>query len=181
MTQQDLPDGLTVPSSGMDWLRRLLHPQACPVRTERLDARHARDVAALHGEGGFARGWEPGECAAMLADAAVVTDGVFMGSAARPAGFVMSRQAADEAEILSIVVAPAQRGHRLGASLLSAHLSRLAGHGVTQVFLEVEEGNVAAERLYRHLGFREVGRRKGYYPKSDGSRATAVAMRLDLA
>lgn len=151
------------------------------MRTERLDARHARDVAALHGQGGFARGWEPGECAALMADAAVTTDGVFMGSAARPIGFVMSRQAADEAEILSIVVAPAQRGNRLGASLLAAHLSRLAGRGVIQVFLEVEEGNVAAERLYRHLGFREVGRRKGYYPKSGGGRATAIAMRLDLA
>ncbi|HEV2556757.1 MAG TPA: GNAT family N-acetyltransferase [Bosea sp. (in: a-proteobacteria)] len=151
------------------------------MRTERLDARHARDVAALHGQGGFARGWEPGECAALMADGNVVADGVFTGAAARPAGFVMSRQAADEAEILSIVVAPAQRGHRLGASLLGAHLSRLAGRGVIQVFLEVEEGNVAAERLYRHLGFREVGRRKGYYPKSDGSRAAAIAMRLDLA
>ena len=34
----------------MDWLRRLLHPESCPARTARLDARHARDVAALHPE-----------------------------------------------------------------------------------------------------------------------------------
>jgi len=170
-----------VPSSAMDWLRRLLHPDSCPARTARLDARHARDVADLHSQGGFARGWEAGECAALLSDASVAADGVFTGQQTRPAGFVMSRQAADEAEILSIVVAPAHRGNRLGASLLGAHLSRLAGNGVAQVFLEVEDGNVAAERLYRHLGFREVGRRKGYYPKADGSRAAAVAMRLDLA
>lgn len=164
----------------MDWLRRLLHPQACPARTGHLDARHARAVAALHSQGGFARGWEPGECAALLADASVTSDGVFPSQASQPAGFVMSRKAADEAEILAIVIAPAHRGNRLGASLLGAHLSRLAGSGVGQVFLEVEEGNVAAERLYRHLGFREVGRRKGYYPRPDGSRTTAITMRLDL-
>lgn len=181
MTQGYLPGRRAVPSSGMDWLRRLLHPESCPARTERLDGRHAREVAALHGQGGFARGWEAGECAAMLSDASIAADGVFTGHQTLPAGFVMSRQAADEAEILSIVIAPAHRGNRLAANLLGAHLSRLAGGGVTQVFLEVEEGNIAAERLYRHLGFREVGRRKGYYPKPDGSRATAVAMRLDLA
>jgi ribosomal-protein-alanine N-acetyltransferase len=165
----------------MDWLRRLLHPHACPVRTGHLDARHARDVATLHSQGGFARGWEPSECAALLADASVAADGVFPGQASQPVGFVMSRQAADEAEILSIVIAPGHRRSGLAASLLGAHLSRLAGSGVLQVFLEVEEGNVAAEQLYRHLGFREVGRRKGYYPRPDGSRASAVAMRLDLA
>lgn len=165
----------------MDWLHRLLHPHACPARTGHLDVRHARDVAALHQQGGFARGWDPGECAALLADASVATDGVFPRHASQPAGFVMSRLAADEAEILSIVIAPGHRRSGLAATLLGAHLSRLAGSGVAQVFLEVEEGNVAAERLYRHLGFREVGRRKGYYPKPDGSRATAVAMRLDLA
>ena len=52
---------------------------------------------------------------------------------------------------------------------------------MNHVFLEVEEGNLPAEQLYRHFGFREVGRRKGYYPKPDGTRATAIAMRLDLA
>lgn len=165
----------------MDWLRKLLHPNACPVHASPLDARQARHVAALHHLGGFARGWEPDECAALMADASVVTDGVFAAGAVEPAGFVMSRRAADEAEILSIVVAPRRRGGGLGRALLAAHLAQLAAIGVSHVFLEVEEGNVAADRLYRHFGFREVGRRKGYYPKPDGSKATAVTMRLDLA
>lgn len=168
-------------TSGMDWLRRLLHPDSAPARTARLDVVHARQVAALHHQGGFARGWEPAECAALIADSGVVTDGVFSGRGRSPEGFVISRKAADEAEILSIVVVPARRGDGLGRALLAAHLARLAGDGVAQVFLEVEEGNEPAERLYRHFGFREVGRRKGYYPKPDGTRATAIAMRLDLA
>ncbi len=165
----------------MDWLRKLLHPDSAPTRTARLDAAHARRVAALHHQGGFARGWEPAECAALMADSAVVTDGVFSGAGHSPDGFVISRKAADEAEILSIVVAPSRRRDGLGRALLAAHLARLAGEGVLQVFLEVEEGNQPAERLYRHFGFREVGRRKGYYPKPDGTRASAIAMRLDLA
>jgi ribosomal-protein-alanine N-acetyltransferase len=164
----------------MDWLRRLLHPESGPARTGRLDVRHARHVAALHHQGGFARGWEPGECAALLADPMVATDGVFVGAAANPDGFVMSRRAADEAEILSIVMSAARRRDGLARTLLAAHLARLAANGVAQVFLEVEEGNLAAEKLYRHFGFREVGRRNGYYPKPDGSRAAAIAMRLDL-
>lgn len=165
----------------MDWLRRLLNPESGPARTGRLDVRHARHVAALHHVGGFARGWEPGECAALLADPSVLADGVYPGQGPNPVGFVISRMAAGEAEILSIVVAPVRRGDGLGRGLLGAHLSHLAGRGVSQVFLEVEEGNQPAERLYRHFGFREVGRRKGYYIKADGGRTVAVTMRLDLA
>ena len=165
----------------MDWLRKLLRPESAPARTGRLDVRHARHVAALHHQGGFARGWDPGECAALIADPAVVTEGVFPGNAANPVGFAISRKAADEAEILSIVVSPRHRRDGLGRALLHAHLCQLAAAGVHHVFLEVEEGNLAAEQLYRHCGFREVGRRKAYYPKPDGSRVAAVTMRLDLA
>lgn len=165
----------------MAWLRRLLRPTSAPARTMRLDSGFSRQVAILHHQGGFARGWQPAECAALIADAAVVTDGVFCGRDGEPLGFVMSRKAADEAEILSIVVAPAGRGDGLGRELLASHLARLAEERVVHVFLEVEEGNEPAERLYRHFGFREVGRRKGYYPKADGSRVAAIAMRLDLA
>jgi ribosomal-protein-alanine N-acetyltransferase len=165
----------------MDWLRRLLHPESAPARTGRLDVRHARHVAALHHQGGFARGWEPGECAALLADPAIISEGVFAGNGPHPAGFVISRKAADEAEILSIVVGRAHRRDGLGQALLHAHLGQLAACGVQHVYLEVEDGNLPAEQLYRHFGFREVGRRKNYYAKSDGSRTGAVTMRLDLA
>ena len=165
----------------MNWLRKLLHPEASPARTGRLDVVQARHVAALHHLGGFARGWEPGECAALLTDPAVLADGVFCGNALNPSGFVISRKAADEAEILSVVVTPAKRGEGLGRTLLASHLGRLAASGVVHVYLEVEDGNLPADQLYRHFGFREVGRRKGYYLKPGGAAATAVTMRLDLA
>jgi ribosomal-protein-alanine N-acetyltransferase len=164
----------------MDWLDRLRRRRAAPARTGRLDTAQARQVAALHHQGGFARLWEPGECAALLADPAVLADGVFSGSAAEPSGFVMSRIAADEAEILSIVVARGSRRGGLAQALLAGHLARLAARGVARLFLEVEETNAAAVGLYRQFGFAEVGRREGYYPKPDGSRAAALVMRLDL-
>ncbi|RYE84895.1 MAG: N-acetyltransferase [Hyphomicrobiales bacterium] len=164
----------------MSWLHSLFGRKSGPARTGPLDARHARQVAALHHQGGFARLWEPGECAALLADRAVVAEGVFIGSASEPCGFVMSRLAADEAEILSIVVAGGRRRAGLGQTLLSTHLAQLAARGTARLFLEVEEGNAPAIGLYRRLGFETVGRREGYYPKPDGSRAAALVMRRDL-
>src|SRR5690606_41318035 len=55
------------------------------------------------------------------------------------AGFVLSRTAAGEAEILSIAVTEARRGRGLGAALLRHHLGRLMALGVTAVFLERSE------------------------------------------
>jgi ribosomal-protein-alanine N-acetyltransferase len=49
------------------------------------------------------------------------------------------------------------------------------------VFLEVDEDNEPARRLYRRAGFREVGRRPGYYPQAGGNAATALVLRRDLA
>jgi ribosomal-protein-alanine N-acetyltransferase len=164
----------------MGWFGALFRRCAGPPRTGRLDASQARQVAALHHEGGFARLWEPGECAALLADPAVLAEGVFSRGSNEPAGFVLSRLAADEAEILSIVVARSGRRSGCGRALLAAHLAQLAARGVRRLFLEVEEGNAAAIALYQRFGFAMVGRREGYYPKADGSRAAALVMRLDL-
>ena len=48
------------------------------------------------------------------------------------------------------------------------------------MFLEVDEGNAAAQGLYRKLGFRVVAERKGYYALGNGQKSTALVMRLDL-
>ena len=68
-------------------------------------------------------------------------------------GFAVSRIAADEAEILSIAVAASHRGRGLSRDLLLTHLGHLAGRGVRTVFLEVEENNQPARRLYERAGF----------------------------
>jgi len=60
-------------------------------------------------------------------------------------------------------------------------LRRLAAYGVNSVFLEVDERNVPACRLYAGLGFREVGRRDSYYADAGKEAGTALALRRDLA
>jgi ribosomal-protein-alanine N-acetyltransferase len=65
--------------------------------------------------------------------------------------------------------------------LLNLHLRRLAGLGARAVFLEVEEDNTPARRLYQRSGFREVGRRPGYYRQDRDKAATALVLRRDLA
>jgi ribosomal-protein-alanine N-acetyltransferase len=88
----------------------------------------------------------------------------------------MSRLAGGEAEILSVAIAPAWRGRGLSSQLLDLHLRLLAGLGIRAVFLEVGEHNTPACRLYRRAGFKDVGRRQGYY--QDG--AAALVLRRDF-
>jgi ribosomal-protein-alanine N-acetyltransferase len=100
------------------------------------------------------------------------------GDAARPlAGYAAFRRAAGEAELLRVAVAPAARRRGLGAALMDAGLGRLRAEGATACFLEVEAGNRAALALYATLGFRPVGRRRGYYPGG----GDALLLRADLA
>jgi len=153
-----------------------LTPAATSVRP--LQVRDAAAVADLHA-GGFTHGWAVHEIEALLVDAAVMGQGV--GPAGGTLfGFVLSRCAADEAEILSIVVDRRHRGAGLAGRLLRAHLGRLSARGIRHLFLEVDEGNAAARALYARLGFAEVGRRPGYFRRPDGSAANALVLRRDL-
>ena len=98
----------------------------------------------------------------------------------RTIGFAVSRMAADEAEILSIAIDATYRGRGLSRDLLLTHLGHLAGHGVRTIFLEVEENNAPARRLYDRNGFAVVGRRERYYRSDDGEQLNALLMRRDL-
>ncbi|MCF8477197.1 MAG: GNAT family N-acetyltransferase, partial [Pseudolabrys sp.] len=127
----------------------------------------------------FRRGWSEQEVEGMLIDRAVVAHRAMTGRSL--AGFVMSRRAAEEAEILSIAVARRAQGRGLARRLLTLHLRRLAGLGTRAVFLEVDEHNTPAIRLYESAGFREVSRRPNYYPLPDGKTAAALVLRRDMA
>jgi [ribosomal protein S18]-alanine N-acetyltransferase len=139
-----------------------------------ISARDAAALAAIHAAS-FRRGWSEEEFARLIADRAVLGDRAAVGRTLT--GFIISRLTVDEAEILSVAIAPSHRGRGLARPLLQQHMRRLAGVGARTVFLEVGEGNVPAERLYRRAGFYEVGRRAGYY---DGG-GTALVLRRDLS
>jgi ribosomal-protein-alanine N-acetyltransferase len=136
-------------------------------------ARDAGAIAALHAKS-FQRGWSDGEVEGLLVARNVVAHRAIAGK--KLAGFIMSRLAADEAEILSVAVDRAFQGRGLGGKLLMLHLGRLAGYGAQTVFLEVSERNDPAGKLYARAGFREVSRRPNYY-----GNATALILRRDLA
>ncbi len=95
-------------------------------------------------------------------------------------GFVLSRFAADEAEILTIAVAPEWRRCGIGTLLLAPHLAGLAALRVNRLFLEVDVENIAARALYAGFGFEQVGERKAYYRTADDRLAAALVMRLEL-
>jgi ribosomal-protein-alanine N-acetyltransferase len=137
----------------------------------------AAALALLHGAS-FRRGWSEDELEALLVDRSVVADRATVGSGIE--GFILSRLAADEAEILSVAVSARCRGRGLARALLDRHLRRLAGLGTRTVFLEVDERNTPARRLYAGAGFHEVGRRAGYYPQAGGQASAALVLRRDL-
>jgi [ribosomal protein S18]-alanine N-acetyltransferase len=141
------------------------------------DQRHGDSIAELHAHS-FQRGWGEEEVQALLSDPAVLAHAASLKG--RCAGFILSRKAAEEAEILSITVEKDHRRYGIGHGLLNLHLRTLAGTGVRAVFLEVDEGNHAALRLYRRAGFRQVGKRPNYYQQLGGRPATALVLRRDL-
>jgi len=148
-------------------------------RIDPLSSDAASRMAAIHAAS-FARPWSTLEFERLLGERGVIGDGLFLGPATKPAGFVLSRMVLDEAEILTIAVAPEVRGKGLSIPLLERHLDELSRRGVRMVHLEVEEGNHPATALYRRFGFTETGRREAYYQKADGSRVAALAMALEL-
>jgi len=140
--------------------------------------RDAPKLAELHGAS-FHRGWGEGEFETMLTERNTLVHRLRCGR--KIIGFAVSRMAADEAEILSIAVAAGYRGRGLSRDLLLTHLGHLAGHGVRVVFLEVEENNQPARKLYARAGFGIAGRRERYYQQPGGEQLNALLMRRDLS
>jgi [ribosomal protein S18]-alanine N-acetyltransferase len=93
------------------------------------------------------------------------------------AGFSACSRVLDEATLLALVVHPLHRRRGNGRALLAASLDALAGAGAARCLLEVRVSNRAALALYAGAGFREDGRRRGYYPgASTLEREDAVLM-----
>jgi [ribosomal protein S18]-alanine N-acetyltransferase len=155
----------------INFVSRLLNRRA-PSISEARPA-DAPAIAAVH-SASFQRGWGEDEIQRLLLERDVVAQRVMAGG--KLIGFILSRVAAGEAEILSVAISRGWRGRGLSRQLLDLHLRRLAGIGTRSVFLEVGAQNVPACRLYRRAGFQEIGRRHGYY--EDG--ATALVLRRDL-
>ena len=113
------------------------------------------------------RPWSQPEIASLLTSA-----GTF--SVTRPQGFAIGRVVLDECELLTLAVAPDARRTGQGRALLQAFASDARARGAVRLLLEVAADNDGARALYAIDGWRESGRRKGYYHHPDGSRIDAI-------
>lgn len=98
----------------------------------------------------------------------------------RVVGYAMLSSGAGEAHILNLCVdAPfSRKGY--GRRLLRHCLDVISRQDVNRVFLEVRVSNYAAIGLYRGTGFKQVGRRRDYYPDVGGQREDALVLAFDM-
>lgn len=132
-------------------------------------------LAALHARSFTTpRPWGEAEFAALLSDplAFLLVEG--------DAGFLLGRTVADEAELLTIAVAPEARRLGLGHRLVSRFLYQARLRGADSAFLEVAATNDAALRLYSGCGFILAGQRRGYYRTPEGRAIDALVLRRAL-
>jgi len=92
-------------------------------------------------------------------------------------GYTCRWRVTDEVHLLNVAVHPERRGCGYGRELVSAVITEAGAVGARAVFLEVRAGNVVARRLYRRLGFRDLGVRRSYY--GPGQDAIVMELRLD--
>lgn len=93
------------------------------------------------------------------------------------AGFSILYISVDQAELANIAVSELYRGNGIAECLIWANIDYSSKMGVKDIFLEVRESNIAAFRLYKKMGFTEIGLRKGFYEKP---REDAILMKLEL-
>ena len=148
-----------------------------PSHIARLDGDRADDCARLHATG-FPHPWDALDFERLIgAQASFGHACVETRDPRRLLGFMLSRRAADEAEVLTVVVDPPSRKQGVARRLMQANIDALSRTGVKSLFLEVGETNAPARRLYAGLGFAEVGRRQGYYRTEGAPPATALILR----
>jgi len=82
-------------------------------------------------------------------------------------GFIVWRQTLDEAEIITIGVAPSARRGGIAAAMLGLVENDVKKRGGKKIFLEVAENNHAARKLYESNGYVQIGVRPKYYDGTD--------------
>jgi ribosomal-protein-alanine N-acetyltransferase len=95
-------------------------------------------------------------------------------------GYFLLMAVVDEAHLLNVAVSADKQGQGLGRFLLNQAVACSRGLGMESVLLEVRPSNTRALEIYERYGFKQIGRRKGYYPASDGQREDAIVMRFGI-
>ena len=90
-----------------------------------------------------------------------------------PVGYLLTTEVIDTAEVLTVGVHPDHRRRGHARRILDGAMKRWREEAFAEAFLDVRDGNHAAQGLYEALGFHVVGRRPQMY--ADGT--DAVLMR----
>ncbi|MEO6824195.1 MAG: ribosomal protein S18-alanine N-acetyltransferase [Nitrosospira sp.] len=83
----------------------------------------------------------------------------------------------EEAHLLTLSIAAESQGKGWGKLLLRHFIHIAKEQRARSMFLDVRESNHVAARLYERIGFRQVGKRRDYYPAM-GGREDSLVMEL---
>jgi ribosomal-protein-alanine N-acetyltransferase len=128
----------------------------------------------------FPDAWDVASIAKILENPAATSFVAQIGTPKITVGFIIGQIAADEAEILSIGVAPELQRRGVGRMLVEGFVRAAQRAECGCVHLEVGADNDAAFALYRGLGFVEARRRKGYYQRPNGESVDALVLKIDI-
>ena len=141
--------------------------------TRLLNVKDARRMEQIHAES-FFKGWPATDM-----EEHIHKDLCF--GRGRPLeGFIILRHTADQAEILTLAVAPQFRRQGLAREILDIAETELLELGVDTLFLEVAEDNKPAIEFYKNRNFSPIGKRPAYYRRAMG-RVAALTFRKGLS
>ena len=139
-----------------------------PMTAAHVDAVMAIEAAA------YAFPWSRGNFIDSLASAYLAR--VLRGADGELLGYFVAMGGVDEMHLLNITVAPSAQGRGHARVLVDALLAQCRLRQARKLWLEVRAGNARARGMYLHLGFEQVGVRRGYYPAPSGRREDAIVM-----
>ena len=91
-------------------------------------------------------------------------------------GYICCRKIIDEVNIINISIKKEFQSTGYGSKLLNTVLKNIEKENVKNVYLEVRESNIVAQKLYQKFGFKNYALRKNFYPDNED----ALIMYLNL-
>ena len=84
-------------------------------------------------------------------------------------GFAGFKALLDTADLMNIVVKKSYRNQGIGSLLLKELMHLFYSFSLSSLYLEVNENNFPAIRLYQKFGFKKIDVRKNYYPNEQNA------------
>jgi ribosomal-protein-alanine N-acetyltransferase len=144
-----------------------------------LDAAHLGIAAALHAACFPDDPWSESALGDILAMPNAFGR-IAVAGEANPLGLVVGYVVGETAEIATLGVLSSARNRGVGRALVEAAAAVARATGAARLLLEVAADNGVAQALYARCGFYEIGRRRAYYRRPNGT-CDAVALACDLA